>query len=88
MTYIFLTYSYHLLTISCSRMHFLLIHHVYISPETVIFVQNVMTLEESTCHISKPIVKSQAVTITDGTFVCENVNLHTARTKNVDNAKK
>ncbi|XP_043596465.1 multidrug resistance-associated protein 5-like isoform X4 [Bombus pyrosoma] len=49
--------------------------------------QDVLLLEEQICHISKPIVKSQAVAIANGTFVYENSNLHT-KLKNVKEKKK
>ncbi|XP_050485106.1 ATP-binding cassette sub-family C member 5-like isoform X2 [Bombus huntii] len=49
---------------------------------------DVLLLEEQICHISKPIVKSQAVAIANGTFVYENSNLHTKKLKNVKEKKK
>ncbi|XP_043520961.1 multidrug resistance-associated protein 5-like isoform X6 [Frieseomelitta varia] len=50
--------------------------------------QNVLLLEEHTCHISKPIVKSQAVAIANGTFVYENSTLHARKLTNTKERKK
>ncbi|KAF3429704.1 hypothetical protein E2986_05904 [Frieseomelitta varia] len=49
---------------------------------------NVLLLEEHTCHISKPIVKSQAVAIANGTFVYENSTLHARKLTNTKERKK
>ncbi|CAK9831718.1 ATP-binding cassette sub-family C member 5 [Anthophora retusa] len=45
-------------------------------------LQNVLLLKEHTCHISKPIVKSEAVAIANGTFVYENCTLYSKKPKN------
>ncbi|KZC10716.1 Multidrug resistance-associated protein 5, partial [Dufourea novaeangliae] len=50
--------------------------------------KNVLVLEEHTCHVSKPIVKSQAVAIANGTFVYENSSLHTDKSKSTDSRRK
>ncbi|XP_061939322.1 ATP-binding cassette sub-family C member 5 isoform X6 [Apis cerana] len=50
--------------------------------------QNILLLEEYTCHISKPIVKSQAVAIANGTFVYENSTLYAKKLKNIRKKKK
>lgn len=41
------------------------------------FAQNVLLLDEGSCQMSKPIVRSQAVAIANGTFVCESMKLQT-----------
>ncbi|KAK9296625.1 hypothetical protein QLX08_009452 [Tetragonisca angustula] len=51
-------------------------------------IKNVLLLEEHTCHISKPIVKSQAVAIANGTFVYENSTLHARKLTNTKERKK
>ncbi|XP_076278986.1 ATP-binding cassette sub-family C member 5-like isoform X3 [Lasioglossum baleicum] len=51
-------------------------------------LQNVLLLEESTCHASKPIVKSQAVVIANGTFVHENSTLHANDSGYINNGGK
>lgn len=50
-------------------------------------MQNVLLLEEHTCRVSKPIVKSQAVAIANGTFVYENSTLHDKNSKNIKQKK-
>ncbi|CAL1686668.1 unnamed protein product [Lasius platythorax] len=39
--------------------------------------QSVLLLDENCCHASKPIVRSQAVAIANGTFVCDSIKLQT-----------
>lgn len=34
-----------------------------------------LLLDEGSCQMSKPIVRSQAVAIANGTFVCDSMNL-------------
>lgn len=51
-------------------------------------LKNMMLLEENTCHVSMPIVKSQAVAIVNGTFVCENNTLNATIPVNVDKTRK
>lgn len=41
------------------------------------FIQSVLLLDENCCHASKPIVRSQAVAIANGTFVCDSIKLQT-----------
>ncbi|XP_043795027.1 multidrug resistance-associated protein 5-like isoform X5 [Apis laboriosa] len=58
------------------------------SGSNLIASQNILLLEEYTCHISKPIVKSQAVAIANGTFVYENSTLCAKKLKNIRKKKK
>ncbi|XP_076642872.1 ATP-binding cassette sub-family C member 5-like isoform X3 [Halictus rubicundus] len=51
-------------------------------------LQNVLLLEESTCHASKPIVKSQAVVIANGTFIHENSTLHANDSGYINNGRR
>ncbi|OAD53879.1 Multidrug resistance-associated protein 5, partial [Eufriesea mexicana] len=51
-------------------------------------IKNILLLEEHTCRISKPIVKSQAIVIVNGTFVYENSILHDKNLKNIKQKKK
>ncbi|XP_012144503.1 ATP-binding cassette sub-family C member 5 isoform X3 [Megachile rotundata] len=51
-------------------------------------IQNVLLLEEHTCQISKPIVKSQAVAVANGTFVYKNSTLNTNKSKSNKDKKK
>lgn len=51
-------------------------------------IKNILLLEEYTCHISKPIVKSQAIAIANGTFVYENSTLYAKKLKNIRKKKK
>ncbi|XP_026672772.1 sodium leak channel non-selective protein [Ceratina calcarata] len=51
-------------------------------------LQTLLLLEEHKCHVSKPIVKSQAVAIVNGTFVYENATLHARKPKTVKEKKK
>ncbi|CAL1686665.1 unnamed protein product [Lasius platythorax] len=39
--------------------------------------KSVLLLDENCCHASKPIVRSQAVAIANGTFVCDSIKLQT-----------
>ncbi|XP_076642871.1 ATP-binding cassette sub-family C member 5-like isoform X2 [Halictus rubicundus] len=50
--------------------------------------KNVLLLEESTCHASKPIVKSQAVVIANGTFIHENSTLHANDSGYINNGRR
>lgn len=50
-------------------------------------MQNILLLEEYTCHISKPIVKSQVIAIANGTFVYENSTLYAKKLKNIRKKK-
>ncbi|XP_043249230.1 multidrug resistance-associated protein 5-like isoform X1 [Colletes gigas] len=50
--------------------------------------KSVLLLEEYTCHLSKPIVKSEAIAITNGTFVYENSTSCTNESKNINKKKK
>lgn len=43
----------------------------------MIFTQSVLLLTEDSCQASKPIVRSQAVAIANGTFVCDSMKLQT-----------
>ncbi|GAB1862709.1 Sodium leak channel non-selective protein [Camponotus japonicus] len=40
-------------------------------------IKNVLLLDEGSCQMSKPIVRSQAVAIANGTFVCDSMKLQT-----------
>ncbi|CAL1686666.1 unnamed protein product [Lasius platythorax] len=40
-------------------------------------IKSVLLLDENCCHASKPIVRSQAVAIANGTFVCDSIKLQT-----------
>ncbi|KYM83609.1 Sodium leak channel non-selective protein [Atta colombica] len=40
-------------------------------------IKSVLLLDESSCQASKPIVRSQAVAIANGTFVCDSMTLQT-----------
>ncbi|XP_076687192.1 ATP-binding cassette sub-family C member 5-like isoform X2 [Andrena cerasifolii] len=51
-------------------------------------LQNILLLEEYTCHISKPIVKSQALGIANGTFVYESSTPRAKKSKNPSDEKK
>ncbi|XP_076234372.1 ATP-binding cassette sub-family C member 5-like [Calliopsis andreniformis] len=51
-------------------------------------LQNVLLLEEHTVHISKPIVKSQAIGIANGTFVYENSTLQSNKSKRTNDKTK
>lgn len=51
-------------------------------------MQSVLLLPESSCHASKPIVRSQAVAIANGTFVYDNIKLQTDASVNYNNKKK
>ncbi|XP_070166360.1 ATP-binding cassette sub-family C member 5-like isoform X2 [Polyergus mexicanus] len=48
--------------------------------------KNVLLIDEGSCQASKPIVRSQAVAIANGTFVCDSMKLQTDAS--VDNKKK
>ncbi|XP_076163958.1 ATP-binding cassette sub-family C member 5-like isoform X3 [Ptiloglossa arizonensis] len=50
--------------------------------------QSVLLLEEHKCHLLKPIVKSEVLAISNGTFVYENSILHSKESKNINNEKK
>ncbi|XP_076753800.1 ATP-binding cassette sub-family C member 5-like isoform X3 [Xylocopa sonorina] len=50
--------------------------------------QTVLLLEEHTCHVSKPIVRSQAVAIANGIFVYENSTFHANQLTSAKEKKK
>lgn len=52
----------------------------------MIFTQGVLLLDENRCQASKPIVRSQAVAIANGTFVCDSMKLQTDAS--IDSKKK
>ncbi|KAG5348318.1 MRP5 protein, partial [Acromyrmex charruanus] len=49
-------------------------------------IKSVLLLDESSCQASKPIVRSQAVAIANGTFVCDSMTLQTDAS--IDSKKK
>ncbi|KYM96485.1 Sodium leak channel non-selective protein [Cyphomyrmex costatus] len=49
-------------------------------------IKSVLLLDESNCQASKPIVRSQAVAIANGTFVCDSMKLQTDAS--IDSKKK
>ncbi|EFN65909.1 Sodium leak channel non-selective protein [Camponotus floridanus] len=49
-------------------------------------LKNILLLDEGSCQMSKPIVRSQAVAIANGTFVCDSMKLQTDAS--TDNKKK
>jgi len=51
-----------------------LLNRYNLTNETI-FTQNVLLLDEDSCQASKPIVRSQAVAIANGTFVCDSIKL-------------
>ncbi|XP_028048118.1 multidrug resistance-associated protein 5 isoform X5 [Monomorium pharaonis] len=50
--------------------------------------QSVLLLNEDNCQASKPIVRSQAVAIANGTFVCDSMKLQTDASINTKKKKK
>ncbi|CAL7952042.1 unnamed protein product [Xylocopa violacea] len=73
-----------------SSFMFLQVALVNIAESRVTFnrFQTVLLLEEHTCHVSKPIVRSQAVAIANGIFVYENSTLHANEPTNAKEKKK
>ncbi|XP_076753799.1 ATP-binding cassette sub-family C member 5-like isoform X2 [Xylocopa sonorina] len=51
-------------------------------------IKTVLLLEEHTCHVSKPIVRSQAVAIANGIFVYENSTFHANQLTSAKEKKK
>ncbi|XP_053972249.1 ATP-binding cassette sub-family C member 5-like isoform X1 [Hylaeus volcanicus] len=72
-----------------SSFMFLQVALVNIAESKIVFnrLQSVLLLEEFTCYLSKPIVKSQAIAITNGTFVYENLTICANESKNIENKK-
>ncbi|XP_011697103.1 PREDICTED: multidrug resistance-associated protein 5-like isoform X5 [Wasmannia auropunctata] len=50
--------------------------------------QSVLLLDEGSCQASKPIVRSQAVAIANGTFVCDSIKLQTDASTDSKKKKK
>ncbi|KAL6256406.1 hypothetical protein P5V15_012519 [Pogonomyrmex californicus] len=51
-------------------------------------IKNILLLDEDSCQASKPIVRSEAVAIANGTFVCDSMRLQMDASINIKKKKK